>query len=200
MRVSVRQSVAGVAIVMLLAAGCQYTEEHPNTTLGVGVGAAGGAVVGALAGGKKGAVIGAVVGAAAGGAVGAYLDHKDKTATQTDAEHNYQPQQGVRLEFMNVAADPTTVAPGGEVNLVATYALMAPNAQQHIQVTEDRVVTLNGQKVAETSTTVDRTPGTWTSKVPITLGPNSPTGTYQLQVTATAEGQSAELWSNFTVQ
>ena len=81
----------------------------------------GGAAVGGLAGGRKGAVVGALVGALAGGAVGAYLDHQDKTAEETRQEHNYAPEQGVRLELTNVAAEPQSVAPGSEVRLKATY-------------------------------------------------------------------------------
>lgn len=195
-----RVSVAGVAALVLLVAGCQFIEEHPKATLGAGVGALGGAVAGGLAGGKKGAVLGAAIGAAGGAAVGAYLDHKDKTAEQTNAEHNYQPAQGVRLEFMNVATEPATATPGAKVDLVATYALMAPNPQQHVQVTEEFVVTFNGELIAQKPTTVDRTPGTWTSRVPITLPARAARGTYQLQVTATTEGQPTSLAASFAVQ
>jgi hypothetical protein len=200
MSASLRRSVIAAAGLMLLVTGCQFAEEHPKATLGASVGAVGGAVVGGLAGGKRGALYGAAIGAIGGAAVGAYLDHQDKTAAQTNAEHNYQPTQGVRLEFTNVAADPATVAPGGEVSLVATYALMAPNPRQHFQVTEDRAVTFNGEMIAQKATTVDRTPGTWTSKVPMTLPAGAARGTYQLQVTTTTEGQSTSLASNFTVQ
>jgi len=139
---------------------------------------------------------------AAGMGVGTYVDHQDKSASQTSAEHNYQADQGVRLEFTNVTTDPVAASPGQQVQLVATYALMAPDAQQHFQVTEDRLVTLNGEKVApQTSTTVDRTPGTWTSKVSLTLSPTAAKGTCQLQVTASAaEGPSCQLACSFTVE
>jgi len=201
MSASLKKSVVIVAGLMVLVTGCQFTEEHPKAMLGTGVGAVGGALVGGLAGGRKGAVLGAAIGAIGGAAVGAYLDHQDKTAAQTNVEHNYQPTQGTRLEFTDVAADPATASPGATVNLVASYALMAPNPQQHIQVTETRVVTFNGETiVAPDPTTMDRTPGTWTSKLPVTLPAGAARGTYQLQVTATAEGQSTSLASNFTVQ
>lgn len=195
-----KRFVSAAAAVMLLAAGCQTIEENPKTTLGAGVGAAGGAVVGGLAGGKRGAIIGALVGAFAGGAVGQYLDHQDKTAAQTNADRNYEPAQGVRLDFTNVTADPAAVAPGGEVQLAATYALMAPNEQQTFPVTETRTVLLNGVKVAESSRTVDRTPGTYTSKLPVTLPGTATTGTYDYTVTVAAGGQSNQLTLAFKVE
>jgi hypothetical protein len=186
--------------VVLLVSGCQYTEEHPKTVLGAGVGAAGGAVVGGLAGGKRGAVIGALVGAAAGAGVGNYLDSQDKTAAETNQAHNYQPDQGVVLQLTNVATNPSTVAPGGDVSLDATYALMAPNAQQQFSVMETRIVTLGGTQIANTSRTVDRTAGTYTSKMPITLPAGASTGSYQVQVTVATSGQSTQVAATFSVQ
>jgi hypothetical protein len=185
---------------MLLAAGCQTIQDNPKTTLGAGVGAAGGAIVGGLAGGRRGAIFGALVGAFAGGAVGQYLDHQDKTAAQTNAEHDYKPSEGLRLELSSASANPTTVSPGDKVELAATYALMGPDPDRVYSVTETRVVTLNGAQVSKTSIVKDRTAGTYTSKVPVTLLADAAKGTYELTVTVATDGQSGESSSTFTVQ
>jgi hypothetical protein len=184
---------------MLLAQGCAFYERHKKAIIGAGIGAAAGAAVGGLAKGRKGALVGGLVGALAGGAIGAYLDHKDKTAAQTNQAHNYDPNQGVRVELVAVTADPNTVAPGGKVHLQATYAVMAPNPQQEIAVTETRLVTLGGAKVADPTTTVNRLPGTYTSQVPITLPTDATKGRYDLAVTVAAAGKQSQLTSAFVV-
>ncbi|MFO8008193.1 MAG: YMGG-like glycine zipper-containing protein [Candidatus Brocadiia bacterium] len=191
--------LALVAACMLLMPGCAFIKEHEKAAIGVGAGAVGGAAVGGLAGGSKGAVVGAVAGALAGGAVGAYLDHKDKTAEETQRAHNYSPEQGVRLELTSVAAEPQSVAPGGEVKLKATYAVMAPDPQQEVSVTETRSILLGGAKVAEAAVNVNRTSGTYTSEVPLALPADSVRGTYEVQVSVGTAGQSAMLATSFTV-
>jgi uncharacterized protein YcfJ len=179
--------------------GCAWYEQNKKTVWGAGIGAAGGALIGGAYKGKKGAVWGGLLGALAGGAIGQYLDRKDRSAAETKAQHQYQEQQGVRLELMAVSSDPTQAAPGNEVKLQATYAVMAPNDQQTVRVTETRQVMLNGQKVAETTAQVDRTSGTYSSAVPITLPPEAQRGTYQLHVTLAAAGQTSQQSSAFTV-
>jgi hypothetical protein len=76
---------------------------------------------------------------------------------------------------------------------------MAPDDQQTVRVTETRQVMLNGQKVSETTAQVDRTPGTYSSAVPITLPPEAQRGTYQIHVTLAAAGQTSQQSSAFTV-
>jgi len=188
-----------LAVLLLLVPGCSFLDEHQKAAIGAGVGALAGAGIGYAAKGKKGALWGGLAGALVGGLIGAYLDHKDKSAEQTNQAHSYQPTQGVRLELVGAGTDPAAIAPGGQVALQATYALMAPNTEQELQVTETRLITLNGVKVADPSITVARTPGTYTSKVPITLPPTATRGTYQLLVTVAAGGQSSQLQSSFDV-
>lgn len=189
--------VAGV--MLIVPVGCQQVQEHRKTAIGAGVGAAGGAVIGGLSGGKKGAIIGGLLGALAGGAVGAYLEYQDKSPEETNRTHNYNPSEGTRLEIDNAAAQPAAVAAGGQVNLQATYAVMAPDANQAISVNERRVVTLNGQTVADTQVNADRKPGTYTSTVPITLPGTAAAGTYTYKVTVSGGGKSAERTATFTV-
>jgi hypothetical protein len=184
---------------MLLMPGCEFIQKHEKAAIGVGAGAVGGAAVGGLAGGRKGAVYGGLLGALAGGAVGAYLDYKDKTAEETNAQYNYQAAQGVRLEVASASAEPQTVAPGAEVRLRTTYAVMAPDPQATLEVTEMRLVTLNGVKVVERADTVSRTPGTYTSELPITLPPGAAAGTYQMTVVVQTGTQVGTMAHAFTV-
>ena len=196
----VGKPLALLAVLVLLLPGCAFLKEHKKAVIGAGIGAVAGAGVGYAVRGKKGALVGAGLGAVAGAAIGEYLHRRDKTAQQTYQEHSYQPTQGVRVELVGAGADPSTVSPGGQVILQATYALMAPNAGQELQVTETRLVTLNGVKVAETPTNVARTPGTYTSKVPITLPSNAASGNYTYTVTVAAAGQASRLDSAFAVR
>ena len=191
--------VSLVAAILLVLPACEWIEEHPKMVTGAAIGMAGGAIAGGLYKGKKGMLWGAFLGGLAGGAIGAYLDHKDKTAAATNEQYGYQPTQGVQLDLVNVAATPSTVAPGGTVTLEATYALMAPDPAQALLVTESRVVTLNGVTVAQNEIQKDRTPGTYTSTVPITLPGTAEKGTYQLLVTVTGAGQSMQRAAAFTV-
>ncbi len=197
-----RKLVKPTALVCTLALalqGCAWMKEHRKIVTGAGIGAIGGAVIGGLAKGKKGAVYGALAGALAGGLIGAYLEHKDKDANTTYQTYNYQPTQGIRLELADVAADPATIRPGGKTYLQATYALMAPDPNQQLAVTETRIITLGGQEVARLSSNVNRIPGTYTSQVPITLKPDAPRGRYELQVVVAAAGTQAKRASYFIV-
>ena len=199
MRTKLLRPVAVLCVVSLLGQGCAWLEDHKKTAIGAGVGAVAGAVVGGAYKGKKGAVVGALAGALAGGLIGAYLDHKDKPAKETKQTYNYEPTQGVRVELAGVAADPNAVAPGGKVYLQATYAVMAPSDAQELPITETRVVTLGGTKVAELASNVNRMPGTYTSQVPIDLKPNATRGRYELTITVAAAGKTTQRSSYFVV-
>jgi hypothetical protein len=192
--------LALLAASMLVMPGCEFIKEHEKAAIGVGAGALGGAAIGALAGGEDGAIVGAVVGALAGGAIGAYLDHRDKSAEETRRDQDYRPAQGVRLELTKTAADPKKVAPGQEVRLEATYAVMTPNPQQEIVVRETRVVTFNGQRVAQAAVEVNRIDGTYTSEVPIKLPAGSASGTYKVRTTVETHGDSSSRTTDFEVR
>jgi len=192
--------MAVLCSALLLVSGCDFIKRHKKAVIGAGVGALAGAAVGGAYKGRRGAIVGGLLGALAGGAIGAYLDHRDRTAAQTYQQHQYQPTQGVRIEVIGVDANPSTVAPGSQVTLLATYAVMAPDPQQQIQITETRLVTFNGQLVANPANTVIRTPGTYTSQVPVTLPAGAPAGQYELTVTVAGAGQQGQLTSNFAVQ
>ncbi|MHC4592510.1 MAG: glycine zipper domain-containing protein [Planctomycetota bacterium] len=194
-----KQWIGVVLAIAVLAAGCGVAEKHPRAAIGAGVGAVGGAIVGGLAEGSDGALVGAVVGALAGGVIGALLDRKDKSAEETYEEYAYDPAEGTRIEVVNVGAYPDSVNPGDEVKLEVTYALMAADPSQELEVTETRLVTKDGARVAETTAEVSRTPGTYTSDVNVTLPGAAGTGTYQLLVTVGAAGKWSSSAATFAV-
>lgn len=192
--------LALVAALVLVLPGCDFLREHKKAAVGAGLGALAGAGIGYAVGEKEGALAGALLGALAGGAYGEYLHRKDKSAQQTYRDRGYQPNEGVKVEVIGAGAEPNTVAPGQQVTLEATYALMAPNVNQEINVLETRLVTLNGVEVARKPVQIARTPGTYTSKVPLVLPPTATRGTYQYSVTVAAAGQSSQLDSAFAVR
>lgn len=192
--------LALLAALALLLPGCEFLKEHKKAAMGAGLGAAAGAAVGYAIDKKDGALVGLFLGALAGGAIGEYLHRREKSAEQTNREHAYKPAEGVRVELVGAGTDPSTIAPGGQLTLEATYALMAPNPAQELQVTETRLLTLNDVKVAETTANIARAPGTYTSKVPITLPPTAARGNYRYIVTVAAAGQASQLDSTFAVR
>ena len=195
-----RTAIKLISVCLLLVGGCDFLKEHEKAAIGVGAGAAGGAIIGGIAGGRKGAIYGGLIGALAGGAIGAYLDYKDKDAETTNKEKQYTPDQGVRIDLERSAAKPDSVALGDKVNLQMTYALMAPDTARMLDVTEQRVVTLNDKKLAETQVTVSRTPGTYTSEIPITLPSDAEKGTYKFEGTVSVDGKTQRMVSTFVVQ
>lgn len=72
------------AVTAVLAlSGCESMKENPNTTKGMGIGAAAGGALGAIIGRNngdtgKGAVLGAAAGAAIGGLIGKRMDNQAK--------------------------------------------------------------------------------------------------------------------------
>jgi hypothetical protein len=179
-------------------------EEHKGATTGVAVGAATGALAGALIGGKgdrtEGAIIGGLIGAAVGGAVGHFAYDKRKDREETEKTYNYQPSAGTMVRLEGGQAVPATIAPGGTVNLEATFAVLSPNAGDQISITEVREVRFGGELVARPESTVKRAGGTYTSKVPLQLGPQAAKGTYKVLVTVSAgEAKDAREYY-FTVQ
>jgi hypothetical protein len=195
-----RSALAAVLVVSLFLGGCQYMEDNPSMATGAAVGAVAGAVGGGLYKGSKGAAWGALAGALAGGLVGAYLDNKDQEAEETYDEYGYDPADGLRLEVVKVATEPEKLLAGQNVELVVTYALMAPDPQSVFRVTERRLVTLNGETVANTERKQDRTSGTYSSRQKLQLPDNAKPGAYVVEISVSTGPESAAGVSTFTVQ
>lgn len=201
----VKKIVKPVSILLTLAlaaAGCEQLSQNKQAAGAIGGGLIG-AGLGALVAGKKhrakGALIGAALGAAAGWGIGKYLESRERTAVDTNRIHNYSANQGVRVELIGAAANPNATSPGGTINLQTTYAIMAPNVNQSIPITETRTITFNGTQVATKTQNVTRAPGTYTTALPITLPANAARGTYHLTVTVAAAGVTKQQASTFTV-
>jgi uncharacterized membrane protein YebE (DUF533 family) len=195
--------VSVLCAALLVASGCETMEQNKGAT-GAAVGAGAGALAGALIGGKKhrtrNVLIGAALGAVAGYAIGKYIEHRTKTAQQTNVDNNYQPTQGTRLELVGVAANPAAVTRGSQVDLQATYALMAADVNTPIQVTETRSIMYNGQQLTQFGPrTVNYTPGTYTSQAPMSIPQDATPGNYELVVTVAAAGQQKQDKAAFTV-
>lgn len=196
-------SLVGFILMMGVLSSCESTpqviKEHKETAIGAGAGAAGGAVIGGLAGGTKGAVIGGLLGALAGGVVGNYLERQDKDGPAAASTVGYRPEQGDLVRVDKVEASPSTVRPGGTVNLSSTYTILTPSGQTQT-VKETREVRHNGALVANPSLDVQRANGTFTSALPITLPSNALAGTYEVTITVAMGDRVSHSMTTFTVQ
>ncbi len=226
MRMSTTRAIVSVAILAGGLAGCQTAQtgkspgevasetvrQHPGTVVGAGAGAAGGAVVGGLAGGTKGAVIGGLLGGLAGGAIGNYIERRDDAATQVASAPApstspapsqpapvYRPDDGPGVRMDRVQMVPAVVPPGGTVNLGATYTVLTPS-DQWLEVRETREVRYLGELVANPTTNVARTNGTYTTSLPITLPGTAARGPYEVTTTVVMGDRRASQTTTFRVQ
>ena len=199
----IASALAFFLVLTIGFSGCESTSEtvsqHKETAVGAGVGAAGGAVIGGLAGGTKGAIIGGLLGALAGGVVGNYLERKDRDRPQAVSAVGYKPNQGNVVRIERVQTSPASARPGDKVNLDVTYTILTPGNQTS-NVREARDVRQDGQLVANPAIDVQRTDGTYTSTVPITLPSTARPGTYEVTTTITKGDRQSTSTTSFTVQ
>jgi hypothetical protein len=176
-----------MAVIPGLSGCVTIPEEHEGAAKGSGIGAVAGAVGGALIAGEgsrtKGAIIGGLAGALIGGVIGNYTVDQKKSAAETTNKYNYQSSAGTVVRIEGASARPTTVNPGGKVDLDATYAVMAPSPNTPVSITETREVRLNNELVGSPEVTVSHTAGTYTSSVPLFLPADANKGTYRVLVT-----------------
>jgi hypothetical protein len=226
MRMTTTRAIVSVAILAGGLAGCQTAQtgkspgevatetvrQHPGTVAGAGVGVAGGAVVGGLAGGTKGAVIGGLLGGLAGGVIGNYFERRDDAATQvasapapttspapSQPSPVYRPDDGPGVRMDRVQMVPAIVPPGGTVNLGATYTVLTPS-DEWLVVRETREVRHLGELVANPTTNVARTNGTYTTSLPITLPGTASRGPYEVTTTVVMGDRRASQTTTFRVQ
>lgn len=199
--------VSLVTIVALLAgvSGCvTVSEEHQGAAKGAGYGGAAGAIAGALLAGEgsrtKGAILGGLAGALLGGVVGNYTVDQKKSAAATNQAYNYQPASGVVTRIEKAAVNPISIAPGGKVDLMATYAVMAPSPESQVAVTESFEIRFNNELVGSPEVRVNHTPGTYTASVPLTLPEDAQKGTYKVLMTIKTEMGKDAKEATFTVK
>lgn len=199
-----RMLAAFLALVLVCFAalsGCATIEENPRTAIGTGVGAAGGAVAGGLISrGATGAVVGGLIGALAGGGIGYYLDHQEKTRAQAVKDTGYTAAQGNVVRVDRVQADPATLHQGGTVNLMTTYTVLTPRAEDSVTVRETREVRRNGVLLANPTNEIARANGTFSSTLPITLPMDGALGTYEVTTTVAVGDRSSHGISTFVVR
>ncbi len=202
----VTASMLCVTLVVVLV-GC--APQATNTEKGAGYGALTGAGVGALMGQLIGGdtsstLIGMAVGAAAGAMVGAmigdYMDRQERNAIETARMYDYQPVQGSMLQLESVRVEPEIITPGQPSKLVMTYAVLEPNANRTIPVTERRQI-ISGQEMLKEigPKTVNRVPGTYYSEQEVTFPKNLPEGTYAMKGVVEASGQTSQQDAYFRV-
>lgn len=199
------RGITGLMLVVLVTtlglSGCETVQEHPKTAVGAGVGAAAGAVLGGLIGrNTTGVVIGGLLGGLAGGVIGQYLDRQDRTRAQAATTVGYDPAQGEIVRVEQVQANPGTVSAGGTVNLLATYTVLAPQADRVVVVRETREVRHNGTLVANPTTEFRRQGGTYTSAMPVTLPRTAARGPYEVTTTVSIGERLSRGFATFQVQ
>lgn len=199
-----RMLAAFLALVLVsfsALSGCATIEENPRTAIGTGVGAAGGAVAGGLISrGATGAVVGGLIGALAGGGIGYYLDHQEKTRAQAVKDTGYTPAQGNVVRVDRVQADPATLHQGGTVNMMTTYTVLTPRAEDSVTVRETREVRRNAVLLANPTNEIARANGTFSSTLPITLPMDGALGTYEVTTTVAVGDRSSHGISTFIVR
>ena len=204
--------VALISIFIGSLAGCVTDGTYdPGRSAGAGAlgGAATGAAIGSIVGAATGhAGTGAWVGAATGGVLGAvggylYAEHRNSQARSSQAAaqaYNYTPAQGNVVSIDRVEANPSTVAPGQQVQLGMTYTILTPD-NQPVPVTLVREVRFGGSTVGQPyQTTVNNANGTFTDQVAYTLPGNATRGTYTVTSRINSNYGSTQRDGSFTVR
>lgn len=207
MTLSLRQGVALLLCLFLVAGGtlgCAAIEEqvkaHPETALGAGIGTAAGMLTGGLIfGNAAGTLVGGLLGGLTGGVIGNVIEARSYDRAATSQRYNYSQAQGTILRIEAVEAHPAQIRPGDTINLNVRFAVLAPNVQQTVQVSERRQIFFNGSAVGDSTLQVQRMGGTWTSSQPFTLPANAASGSYQVVMTVKAAGVDATQQTAFTV-
>jgi hypothetical protein len=196
-----------VSLVGCVGEGGYYA---PGQSAGAGAlgGAATGAAIGSIIGAATGsAATGAWVGAAAGGILGGvggylYAEHRNseiRSAQAAAMANNYQGQGNV-VSVDSVSASPSTVAPGGTVNLGMTYTILTP-ANAPMSVNLVREVRLNGQMVGTPyQTTVSNANGTFSDYINYVLPNNATRGSYTVTSRVVTSAGTSQRDAGFTVQ
>ena len=183
---------------------CATVEEHKGAATGAAVGAATGAVAGAVLGSKghktETAIIGGLVGALVGGAIGHYAFDAKRTREETAKRYDYQTSTGTMVRIENVSAVPDNVSPGEKVELKITYAVLAPDPQSVISITETREIRREGELVGKPEVNVSHNGGTYTSSIPIFMPSDAKKGRYNAIMTVQTQNAKDSKETTFYVK
>lgn len=194
-----------VALVALSTGGCatvqETVQEHPKTVIGATAGTAGGALLGGLVfKSAAGAVVGGLVGGLAGGLIGNAMESQQKDQGSTAREYNYNAAQGTVVRIKEVEVEPARIRRGEQVDLIVHYALLTPNTNRRVMVTERWDISRGGHRAGNPVHTVQRQGGTWTSVIPVTLSASAQPGTYHVAVTIEADDSRDSATASFAVR
>ncbi|OPY90889.1 MAG: putative outer membrane lipoprotein [Syntrophus sp. PtaU1.Bin208] len=177
------------------------SDEHRGAATGAGVGAAAGAVLGAaVSKDAKGAVIGGLVGALVGGAIGHYYYDQRRTETETAKRYGYDTSQGTLLKIEDASAVPQVIRPGSTVELKMTYALLNDEKNSLLDVVETREIRQGSELVGNPEVRTQRSGGTFTSSIPLTLPSTAKKGLYIVTFKVQSGSISDEMQTSFTVK
>ena len=198
-------TLASMALMLGFLGGCTtIPEEHKGAATGAGIGAATGALAGAVLSGEgsrtQGAIIGGLAGALVGGVIGNYTVDKKKNAEDTTNQYGYDSSAGVVVRIEGTSISPASIYRGDRVDLKATYALMAPQSDTRIAVTEIREIRFNGELVGKPEVNTTHIAGTYESNVPLYLADDAKRGTYQVVTTIRTQYSSDSRETSFTVR
>lgn len=184
--------------------GCATLEEHKGAATGAAVGATTGAVVGALAGAKghktEVAIIGGLVGGLIGGVIGHYAYDVRRNREETMQKYSYQPSSGTLIRIEEVSVIPNTLRAGEKVDLNVTYAVLTPDPNIDVNITEIREIRFHGELVGRPEVNVVRKGSTYSSSIPLFLPKNAKKGTYNVIFTIQAQNSKDSREINFYVK
>jgi hypothetical protein len=180
----------------------EYVSANPRTAIGAGGGAASGALIGGLGFDNTGAAVaGGLLGGLAGGLVGRALERRNEDYDKTARNYGYlSATRETILRIEDVDTDPERINAREKVNLVARYAVLPPDKDQHVSVTEQWRIVHDGRLVGDPVLTLRRPGGTWSSAIPITLPANAAPGTYRASVEIVTAGASDRGSTTFAVK
>jgi hypothetical protein len=194
MKVKIISIVTILSFVFGILGCATIPEEHKGAATGAAVGGATGAIAGGIlahSGAKtETAILGGLAGALVGGLIGHYAYDAKRSREETAQKYNYQSSMGTMVRIENVSLTPSTVKPGGQVDLQVTYAVLGTSPDSQINITEIREIKQAGELVGKPEVNVIRGGGTYSSNVPLFLPANAKTGTYS--VITTVQSQTAK--------
>lgn len=202
-----KKRIVSILVISAFISGllsCATVEEHKGAATGAGVGAATGAVAGAVLG-REGhktetAIIGGLVGALVGGAIGHYAFDAKRTREETAKKYDYQTSTGTMVRIENVSVLPDNISPGEKVELKITYAVLGPDPQSVISITEIREIRREGELVGKPEVNVSHNGGTYTSSIPIFMPSDAKKGRYNVVMTVQTQNAKDSKETTFYVK
>ncbi len=194
MKVKIISIVTILSFIFGILGCATVPEEHKGAATGAAVGGATGAIAGGILahrGAKtETAILGGLAGALVGGLIGHYAYDAKKSREETAQKYNYQSSMGTMIRIEDVSLTPSTVKPGGKVDLQVTYAVLGASPDSEINITEVREIKQAGELVGKPEVNIIRGGGTYSSTVPLFLPANAKKGTYS--VITTVQSQTAK--------